>query len=101
MPLHFLDTSALTKRYLAEVGSNWVDSLCTNDPIAVSTLVTVELASALARRAREGVITQSQRDELMRSFLADRSDMLVQRVTSQIIQLSVALLFTCPPTIAL
>ena len=101
MPLQFLDTSALTKRYLKEIGSSWVDSLCAREPISVSTLVTVELASSFARRTREGSITEKQRDELLRAFLADRSDMLVQRVTNPIIHRAVTILLTCPPTIAL
>jgi predicted nucleic acid-binding protein len=101
MPLHFLDTSALAKRYLPEVGSTWVDALCTGEPIAVSTIASIELASAFARHTREGRITTGQRDELMQAFLVDRSDMLVQRLTSPIIQLAMTILLTYPRSIAL
>jgi predicted nucleic acid-binding protein len=101
MPLHFLDSSALSKRYLAEVGSAWVDSLCAGDTIAVSSLVAIELTSAFARRAREGSLTVTQRDELLRAFLTDRSEMLVQRLTNPIIQHAMTILLTCPPSVAL
>lgn len=101
MPLHFLDSSALSKRYLAEYGSAWIDTLCTDDTIAVASIVTVELTSAFARRAREGHITVTQRDDLLRAFLTDRSDMLVQRLTNSIIQQATTILLTCPPSIAL
>jgi predicted nucleic acid-binding protein len=101
MPVNFFDSSALVKRYLPEVGSAWVDSICIDGSVAVSTLVTVELTSSFARRAREGRITIAQRNDLMRAFLTDRGDMLVQRLTNSIIQRTVTVLLTCPPSIPL
>jgi predicted nucleic acid-binding protein len=101
MSLYFLDTSALTKRYLPEVGSTWVDAICDTTPIAVSTIASLEVASAFARHAREERITTAQRDELMQAFLADRSEMLVQRLTNPIVQQAMTILLTCPPSIPL
>jgi len=43
---HCLDTSALVKRYLPEVGSVWVASLCEQEPIVTSLIAVTELASA-------------------------------------------------------
>lgn len=57
MSHHFLDTSALLKRHVAEPGSRWIRRL--TDPgagmdIVVSAIVRAEIVSALARRRREG-----------------------------------------------
>jgi predicted nucleic acid-binding protein len=54
--LCFLDSSALVKRYVAETGSGWIQSLA--EPTAGHTLFIaritwVEVLSALARRQRE------------------------------------------------
>jgi predicted nucleic acid-binding protein len=56
MPTYFLDTSALVKRHVAEIGHAWVRSLC--DPrigntLVVSELALVEVTAALVRMARE------------------------------------------------
>jgi uncharacterized protein len=63
----YLDTSALVKRYLAEVGSAWVVAL--TDPSSGHTIVTAELAqveaaAAIAARQRApGGITLKERDD--------------------------------------
>lgn len=56
---YFLDSSALVKRYVAEVGSDWVRGIA--DPadrnqLIIARVTWVEVASALARRGREGVL---------------------------------------------
>ncbi len=57
MPLTYLDTSGLVKRYVPEVGSAWVEQLCRREPVSTSLIAIPELASALARRTREGALT--------------------------------------------
>ena len=57
--IYYLDTSALVKRYVAEIGSDWIRALA--DPKASNLLLTarltiVEARSALARRKREASI---------------------------------------------
>ncbi len=42
--------------YVPELGSTWVASLCQQQPAAISLIAVPELASALARRAREGAL---------------------------------------------
>ncbi len=66
MSYYFLDSSALTKRYLVEAGTAWVDAL--TDPSARNTIVAaevtlVEVAAALAARHRAGDIILGERDE--------------------------------------
>jgi len=69
----FLDSSALTKRYLTEVGSVWISNL--TDPATANTLVVaeitrVEVAAALAARHRASAITQAERDLLVTLLLS-------------------------------
>ena len=59
MTTYYLDTSALSKRYVQEPGTLWIRALI--DPTASHTLLLaritmVELYSALARRRREGTV---------------------------------------------
>jgi len=67
----YVDASALVKRYVDEAGSASVRTVLERDPVATSRLSEVEVASALARRCRDG--TLSRRD-LQRALTALRSD---------------------------
>ena len=72
MPVYFLDTSALVKRYVAEPGSQSVIAM-TSAPDAVVVIADItraELTSALARRARAGDLTAEQHDTLKAAFAA-------------------------------
>src|SRR6266498_2910288 len=62
----YVDTSALVKRYVAEVGSAWVRRLLAHPAqyvIYTAALSQVEVISALQRRVRDGSleVTQAQR----------------------------------------
>ncbi|GAC1437883.1 MAG: hypothetical protein NVSMB65_12210 [Chloroflexota bacterium] len=53
----FVDTSALAKRYVTEVGSPWLRLMLhpsVNHVVIISAVTTVELPSLLARHVREG-----------------------------------------------
>jgi uncharacterized protein len=67
-----MDTSALAKRYVPEVGSKWVISWIepqAGHMIFISTLATVEIITALVCRERGGVIPASDRVKLQNDFL--------------------------------
>ena len=54
------DISALVKQYVAEEGSQWINTLCAhpNNPIVrTSQLTVVESARAFPRRMREGALS--------------------------------------------
>ena len=73
MTTYYLDTSALSKRYVQETGTAWVRALA--DPIAGHTLLTaritmVEIYSALARRRREGSVPAADCDIAAQAFTA-------------------------------
>ncbi len=68
MSIFFLDSSALTKRYLQEPGSDWVAALtdpATGNIIVVAEITRVEVAAALAARHRADAITLNERDDLV------------------------------------
>jgi len=68
---YFLDTSALVKRYVPEIGSDWILSItdpATDNDLAISQITWVEVHSAFARRLRD------------RSLSAQRFDLIVQKV---------------------
>jgi uncharacterized protein len=101
MALHYLDTSALVKRYVAEQGSAWVEALAASEPVAVSSLAAVELASALARRTREGDLTLEERDSIFRSFIEDARQYVMLAVTKPMTEDTATILLTSPASIPL
>jgi predicted nucleic acid-binding protein len=101
MPLSYLDTSGLVKRYLPEAGSAWVTHLCHQEPITTSLIAVPEMASAFARRAREGALTSQQRDALFRAFLRDARAFALVAPNRTVVQWAARLLFQAPPHIRL
>jgi predicted nucleic acid-binding protein len=72
LSIYFVDTSALAKRYVSEPGSAWVQSWI--DPASghltiISALSTVEFIALLARRQREGNLSQNDFRLLRSNFL--------------------------------
>ena len=72
----YLDTSALTKAYVSELGSDEVRQLLerTADSIYISTLSLVEFRCALARRTRALTLTDSELQRIWASFEGDVED---------------------------
>jgi uncharacterized protein len=73
MPFYPCDSSGLVKRYVDEVGSDWVRTIV--DPasaniVSIADITRAEVTGALARHPREGVITLNERDELIQTFRA-------------------------------
>jgi uncharacterized protein len=78
------------KRYVHEQGSVWVHEVTASASghlIHISLLTIAEIASALARRHRDGSLSTSERDRLFGAFLVDcaRSYLLL-RVEEEVIQ---------------
>ena len=91
-PLRYFDASALVKRYLAEPGSERVRSLLSDGIVATSRLSEVEVASALARRCREGAFPADERDRALGALRRDISSFFVVELTPEIVARAVALL---------
>ncbi|MDY7075953.1 MAG: type II toxin-antitoxin system VapC family toxin [Chloroflexota bacterium] len=74
MNSYYLDTSALVKHYVDEVGSDWIHSLIKSTPrplLIVSHLVSVEVFSALARRLRKGSLITADYERTKIAFRRD------------------------------
>jgi predicted nucleic acid-binding protein len=74
MTTYYVDTSALVKRYVDEIGSAWVRSIL--DPSAQPSVIIVHLAivemmSALARRRRDSTLTPADYAQIQAAFRAD------------------------------
>lgn len=70
----FFDTSALAKRYIIEIGSNWVTNVCapsSNNFIFIAEITTVELTAAITRRSRGGTLTVAHATTALNQFDAD------------------------------
>jgi hypothetical protein len=71
---YFLDTSALVKRYIAEIGSNWVKVItnpAVSNDLAISQITWVEVLSALSRRQREGSLSADDFNSVFQYFSND------------------------------
>lgn len=72
MSVYFLDSSAVAKRYISEIGTLWIRQI-TNPEIQndlfIARITWVEVLSALARRQREGSLS-AETVESIRSVFA-------------------------------
>lgn len=71
MAAFFLDSSALVKRYVQEVGTAWVRGLThrrTDNQIFLARITIVEVTSAVARRRRGRTVTPAQASSFLSRF---------------------------------
>lgn len=62
---HFIDSSGLSKRYMDEIGSDWIRSIfnaTVGSRIYIANITEVEVTSALMRRYREGTLSNAELD---------------------------------------
>jgi predicted nucleic acid-binding protein len=74
MTTYYVDTSALVKRYIDEVGSDWLRAELNTSPppsLLVVHLAIVEITSALTRRMREGILTLTEYAQVQNAFRSD------------------------------
>ena len=72
--IYFVDTSALVKRYVTEIGSNWMKMLtdpASENKIILSRIAWVELISAFARLQREGKVNPDDVDTNIQALRYD------------------------------
>jgi predicted nucleic acid-binding protein len=86
---YFFDSSALVKRYAAETGSAWVESL--TDPRAgnrvyVAAITHVEVISAIARKKKTLLLSATDADAAITRFEHDlQHDLLLFNLTPEVI----------------
>lgn len=82
----FFDSSAFAKRYVEEVGSQVVDSLCQEaTEVALSVLCVPEIISAFNRRVREGLLTDREYTESKRYLSQDIQDAVIVNLVPQVV----------------
>lgn len=94
--MRYFDASALVKRYVREEGTAKVRRLLASDVPVTSRLTAVEIASALARRARERAFSEGARDRALTALETDLASMLVVEVTPAIVARAQALILQHP-----
>jgi uncharacterized protein len=83
--MRYFDASALVKRYVREKGSAKVQRLLAAEVPATSRLSAVEIASAVARRVREGSLAGEDRDRILAAVDRDLTAVLVVEVTAAVV----------------
>ena len=81
----YFDASALAKRYVREKGSLKVRRLLGSGVPVTSRYSAVEIASALARRVREGAIPAEDGERALAALNEDLTAMLVVELTPAIV----------------
>jgi predicted nucleic acid-binding protein len=94
--MRYFDASALAKRYVREAGSAKVRRLLSSEVAATCRYSQVAIAGALARRAREGLLREDERNRAMAAPSEDMTDLLVAELTPNIVARAQALLHRYP-----
>ena len=73
MPTYYLDASAVVKRYVSEMGSAWVQALCSSEEntLIMAEITLAEVASAFARATRGSRISAEERLSYLDLFIGD------------------------------
>lgn len=90
--IRYFDASALAKRYVFETDSPHVSQLLKDSPPATSRLTEVEVASALARRTRENILTLRERDRALAALDQDMRTFYVVEILPEVTALAIELL---------
>ncbi len=93
---HFLDSSAIAKRYATEVGTAWVEALCapaSENFIALAQIGLVEVAAVLAAKRRNNQISPDEYEQTFSDLLTDSREQYIlvdvdQSVIDDAIQLT-------------
>ncbi len=92
MKLYF-DSSALTKRYIFEKGSEEMDRFfLETDSVAVSSICLPEIISAFTRLLREKKISGRQYDQCKIKFIEDFTSFEVCQVSAEVLKRSITIL---------
>ena len=93
----FLDSSALAKRYVKEVGTERVLELCRGaEEVVVSIIALPEVVSTLNRLRREGRLPQRDYDAIKQDVIADLAEATVIEATASILDKALACLERSP-----
>ncbi|MBN1981064.1 MAG: type II toxin-antitoxin system VapC family toxin [Chitinivibrionales bacterium] len=93
----FFDTSAFIKRYVEEIGSQEVESLCSStDGIMVSILLPIEIIATCARLKREKCISSRHYSKIKSALLIDLRDITIIMPEPSVVQKTVYAIESSP-----
>ena len=93
----YLDSSAFSKRFIEESGSDIVESICSRaSELGLSVLCVPEIVSALSRRLRERALTRAQYDEAKGRLLDDVRDADIIDLTPSVIGSAIKVIEASP-----
>ena len=92
----YLDASALVKHYVEEDGSDAVRRILGESVPVTSRLTEVELTSAIARRARQGDVSENVRDKLLGRLRQDLLSFYVVELVPEVVSQAGSLLLRHP-----
>lgn len=92
----YFDTSALVKRYIDEPGRQDVLRLMRRHDCVTSAVTTVELRSALRRRAADGSLEGGRVAEIVRRITSDRAFWTLVSVSAEVLVAAEALVAAHP-----
>jgi predicted nucleic acid-binding protein len=84
--IHYLDTSALVKRYVQEPGSAAVRPLFRGNRVTTARIAHAEIAATLARLCRDGRLTDTARDRIFERLEADFSALSVVEIRTGLVR---------------
>lgn len=88
MPLYFLDSSALVKRYVQEAGTPRIQRICADagSRVCIATITAAEVAAAITRRVRGGSLDGGRAASLLDALrLHLASEYITIQVTDQVV----------------
>lgn len=95
MTVYFLESSALVKRYINEIGSNWVLGLfdpTIDNEFFVAAITGVEIVAAITRRAWNGSIAAADAALVCNQLKSDlQTDYQIIEITQEVISSGIAL----------
>ena len=84
--IHFLDTSALAKRYVREPGSATLGAALRRGRIVVARITYAELLATIARACREGLISETQRTRAFERVEEDFQELTVVEIRPAVLR---------------
>jgi len=92
-----LDSSAFSKRFVNEEGSEVVEAICAQaDSLGLSVICVPEVVSALNRRVRERMLTPPQYREARQRLLDDVRDADIIQLTPSVLGTAIRILEASP-----
>ena len=89
MAIYFIDSSALVKRYISEIGSAWVLGLfdpTLKNEVFIAAITGVEIIAAITRRSRSGSISITDANLIRNQFKTDfQQEYQIVEITDTII----------------